>query len=542
MAYYDSDVVIVGGGLAGMVTALELLRQGVKVTLLDRDVPEHFGGLARLSFGGIFLVDTPSQRLLGAKDSPEQALKDWHAFAEFGPEDIWPRRWAESYVYGCRKEVYEWLRGEGIRFLAVVHWVERGLFRPGNAFPRFHMVWGTGHELVRVLRQKLQPYEASGQFRVHFRHHVQTLLTGEGRVLGVRGIEEESKETFEAMGKAIVVATGGVCGDIERVRREWYRPWGTPPEVLLNGSHPYANGELHDAVRQIGGSVTHLDKMWLYAAGVHHPRPHFPGHGLSLVPPKSALWVNYRGERIGDPPLVSGFDTRYLVERICQQEKKYSWQILNWKIARKELAVSGAEYNPAVRDKQFFRFLRLLLFGNPDLVRELIATCPDFVVAQSVEELADAMNALTGTSDVDVQVLAESIRAYDDNIRRGRRYHNDDQLRRIAHLRRYRGDRLRTCAFQPIDDPGARPLIAIREFILTRKSLGGIQTDLACRVLTPPDTDGRQRAIPGLFAVGEAAGFGGGGIHGLRALEGTFLGSCIFTGRKAAHAIIGQSL
>ncbi len=539
MAYYDADVVIVGGGLAGMVTALELLRQGGHVVLLERDRPEHFGGLARLSFGGIFLVDTPNQRLLGARDTPEQALKDWLSFAEFGPEDTWPRQWAEAYVYGCRPDVYEWLRGEGIRFLAVVHWVERGLFRPGNSFPRFHMVWGTGYELVRVLKEKLRPYQHSGQLEVYFHHHVQEILTGEGRVLGVRGLDETREEGFEAMGRAVVVATGGICGDIERVKREWYKPWGEPPAIILNGSHPFANGELHDAVREVGGMVTHLDKMWLYAAGVHHPRPHFPGHGLSLVPPKSALWVNYRGERIGDPPLVSGFDTRYLVERICQQEKKYSWQILNWKIARKELAISGSEYNPAVKNKQFLRFLRILLRGNPELVQEMVATCPDFVVAQSVEELADAMNARAGTSDVDVQVLAESIRDYDRTIRRGRRYHNDDQLRRIAHLRQYRGDRLRTCAFQPIEDPSAYPLLAIRAFILTRKSLGGIQTDLACRVLTQPDAQGRQQVIPGLYAVGEAAGFGGGGIHGLRALEGTFLGSCIFTGRKAAQAITG---
>jgi len=129
-------------------------------------------------------------------------------------------------------------------------------------------------------------------------------------------------------------------------------------------------------------------------------------------------------------------------------------------------------------------------------------------------------------------VLAEEIRRYDEAARRPRRDHDDDQLRRIAHLRRYRGDRLRTCKFASIDDPRAHPLIAIREQIITRKSLGGIQTDLQSRVL---DTSGKP--IAGLFAVGEAAGFGGGGVHGKRSLEGTFLGGCVLTARAAAAAI-----
>jgi len=293
-----------------------------------------------------------------------------------------------------------------------------------------------------------------------------------------------------------------------------------------------------DAAEAIGANVTHMDKQWLYAAGVHHPDPEGkPYNALSLVPPKSALWVNYRGERIGPMPLVTGYDTRFLVEQICQQKKKYSWQILNWPIAKKELAISGSEFNEAIRDQKPIGFLKRLLMGSEDMVHRLIDTCPDVVAADSLGPLIDKMNALTGTDDVDVLALRDAIERYDRQIERGPTFHNDEQLRRIAHLRKYRGDRVRTCKFQKILDPKAKPLIAIREFILSRKTLGGIQTDLDGRVLMPSGPDGEQDSIPGLFAIGEAAGFGGGGVHGLRSLEGTFLGTCILGGRLTAQAI-----
>ncbi|MGH9830287.1 MAG: FAD-binding protein, partial [Blastocatellia bacterium] len=345
------------------------------------------------------------------------------------------------------------------------------------------------------------------------------------------GVNEETGEEFTATGDAVVVASGGLAGDLERVRRHWYKPWGEPPGDLLNGSHPYADGKLLDAVESAGGRITNLEKMWNYAAGVHHWKPQHEAHGLSLVPPKSALWVNYEGRRLGPPAMVTSFDTRYLVETICRQKKKYSWQILNWKIAKKELAVSGSEFNHAIRENKRIKFLATLLFGNPSLVKEFVDNCEDFVTANSIAELAGKMNAVTGTSDIDANLLGGEIRSYDDNIDRGPSLHNDDQLRRIAHARQYRGDRVRTCKFAKINHPGSMPLIAIREFILTRKSLGGIQTDLESRVL---GLDGNP--MPGLYAVGEAAGFGGGGVHGLRSLEGTFLGGCVFSGRLAGQA------
>jgi predicted oxidoreductase len=425
-----------------------------------------------------------------------------------------------------------WLVERSVRFFPIVHWVERGMAdTPGNSLPRFHMVWGTGEGLVRTLRGHLESHPRRSRLQLCFGHRVEGLVRSAGRVAGAAGVRSDGA-AFSAEGSAVIVAAGGIAGDLGLVRRHWNKRWGEPPDYLLNGSHPAADGKMHAAVEALGGRVTHLENLWSYAAGVHHWQPAHPLHGLSLVPPKSALWVNWQGRRLGPPSLVTSFDTLYLVESICKQAKKYSWQILNWRIAKKELAVSGAQFNHAVRNRKPIQFLRHLLLGNPRLVRDFIEHCPDFVTADSVPELVGKMNALTGAEDVDAGVLSEEIRAYDAAIARGPRYYNDDQLLRIAQARRYRGDRVRTCKFAPIDDAAARPLIAIREFILTRKSLGGIQTDLESRVL-----DGAGQPLPGLYAAGEAAGFGGGGVHGRRSLEGTFLGGCILTGRVAAQSI-----
>ena len=328
----------------------------------------------------------------------------------------------------------------------------------------------------------------------------------------------------------MVIAAGGANGSIERVKANWHRDWGTPPATILNGSHRYADGRLHDAASALGARVTHMDRMWNYAAGVHHFAPRKPGHGLSLVPPRSALWLDARGERI-EPPLVTGFDTRDLVTQVATRPGGYSWQLLNRRIALKELAVSGAEFNPSIRERRWLAFLRDLLLGNRWLVDTLTENCVDFVQADSIEALADKMNALAGSAAIDAARLRATVEGYDAAVARGAPW-QDEQLRRIDAMRAYRGDRIRTARSQRILDPGGLPLLAIREFVISRKSLGGLQTDLACRVL-----DAQGAPIGGLYAIGEAAGFGGGGVHGLRALEGTFLGGCVLTGRAAAAAI-----
>jgi predicted oxidoreductase len=532
MQQYRSEVLIVGGGIAGIAAALDLLDRGKSVVLLDRDEAGAFGGLARESFGGMFFVDSPEQRRQGMRDSTELALRDWCSFAEFGPDDHWPKAWAEAYVHRCTPDVYHWVRKYGVKFMPVINWVERGEFMPGNSLPRFHIVWGTGKVLADQLIAALRSHPNVDRLTLCFGQRVEQLLLENGRVCGVHGFEEKSGDPFEANAEHIVVATGGINGSLDQVRQHWHADWNKPPEVILNGSHRFADGMLHDAVTQAGGRLTHLDKMWNYAAGVHHPRPRKPQHGLSLVPPRSALWLNWRGERMGPQPLVSGFDTRRLVSDICAQERAYSWQILNQRIALKELAISGAEFNPSIRDRKLFFFLRDILFGNRWLINDMVRNCEDFVVANSLPELVEKMNALQGDASVQVQAVTDAVEHYDATIARGRSLMNDEQLRRIAEMRLYRGDKVRLCKFQRIQDQKALPLIAIREFIISRKSLGGIQTDLHSRVLNLSG-----QAIPGLYAVGEAAGFGGGGVHGLRALEGTFLGGCILSARVAANAI-----
>jgi predicted oxidoreductase len=302
---------------------------------------------------------------------------------------------------------------------------------------------------------------------------------------------------------------------------------------MLNGSHPFADGRVHDMVAGLGGQVTHLDKMWNYAAGIPHPKPHFEGHGLSLIPCKSALWLNHSGRRIGPDPLVTGFDTHYLCKRVSEQQKPYTWQLLNWRIAAKEFAISGSEHNPSIRDKKLLRFLKEILLGNQDLVKQMAKESDHFLVADTLPALVTKMNQLNGDQSVDLQTVTEEVESFDRIVQRGQSLWNDDQLRRIMHARQWRSDKLRTCHPKPLLDPKAGPLIAMKLRLITRKSLGGIQTDLGSRVLDPNGIP-----INGLYAVGEAAGFGGGGASGKRSLEGTFLSGAILTARAAAQAII----
>lgn len=361
-------------------------------------------------------------------------------------------------------------------------------------------------------------------------------MTG-GRAIGVLGRKMDDGRQVAVTADHVVIASGGVCGgDLSCVRANWHKPWGDPPRELLNGAHKFGDGMLHGKVSELGGAVTHLDLHWHYAAGVHHPAKRRPFDGLSLVPPRSALWLNARGERIMHPgPMPVYGDTRHLVASVLAQPGQYSWQVMNWKIAIKELAVSGCDYMTAFRYKQKLGLAASLVFGNKDLVNRLMRDCPDdIVVADQLDELMDRMDrqSLYGLK-IDRARMDATVRAWDEMIARGPAYANDDQLRRIANARAYRGDRVRTCKFQRLLDRKARPLIAIREFILSRKSLGGIQTDLACHVLRAGDGE----PIPGLYAVGEAAGFGGGGMHGKASLEGTFLGGCVLSGRLAGRSI-----
>lgn len=537
------DVAIIGGGLAGISAALELLDHGLKITIIDRDSEQNFGGLAVDSLGGMLLVDTPIQRLNRVHDSPETALRDWHAFAQFSDNDTWPKKWAELYVNRSVDDIYNWLKPKGIRFFPIPHWVERGESGEGNSLPRYHIIWGTGQHLMRTLINELRQHPKAANLTCLFNHKVDSLILQNLAVTGVRGSQEITGQPFEILAPIVLVASGGINGDINRVKQEWDKSWGHPPEHILNGAHRFADGTVHDAVRIINGRVTNLHQMWNYAAGIHHPEPRTPGEGLSLIPPKSALWLDATGKRFGPVPLVTGFDTHLLCKRIARDPYGYSWQVMNWKIALKEIAVSGAQSNPAFRDRKISQLAREILLGNHRLLEYLVNTCEDVVVGDNLAELVEKMNHLNansqtvGSGTVELANVRQSIEQYDRQIDLGTELRTDEQLKRIEQVRRWRGDRARTCNLQKILDKKSLPLVAFREFIVSRKSMGGIQTDLHSRVLSS-----KGEPIPGLYAAGEAAGFGGGGISGLKSLEGTFISNCILNARMAVRSITGQPL
>jgi predicted oxidoreductase len=524
-----ADVVVIGAGIAGLVTTLELLEHGRDVVLVDRCRPEEVGGLAREAFGGMFMADTSEQRRSGIPDSVELALEDWMRMADFDEGDEWPRRWAEQYVARARDDVGGWLKSHGVRFFPVVNWAERGVHGDGNSVPRFHLTWGCGKALVDEVWGSIQAHPRRSALDVRFETKVGRLLDGPGVLF-----DDES----ELEANAVVIAAGGVGGNLDLVRKHWPDDLGSPPKDILMGSHYYADGAMHEEVARIGGNVTHLSRMWNYADAVRHPRPQRPLHGLKLIPPRSGLVVDPTGRRYGPDALIPTFDARYALERMCEDERKYYWMICNEKIARRELDVSGSQHNPSIREKRLVRFVLSILLGKPTLVKHFVDNCPDFVTASTLPELASKMAEVTGDGALDAARMEAEVNRYDATLARGKSLWNDDQIRRIAQLRNWRGDRLRTARFQQIaGDPSAGRLIAIRMTVMARKSLGGIQTDLGCRVLRP---DGEP--IEGLYAVGEAAGFGGGGVHGKKSLEGTFLGGCVFTGRLAAAAIAGVEI
>ncbi|HEY2161386.1 MAG TPA: FAD-binding dehydrogenase [Solirubrobacteraceae bacterium] len=528
------DVVVIGAGLAGLVTTLELLETGHTVALLDRCHPYEIGGLAREAFGGMFMVDTPEQRRSRINDSVELALGDWMRVADFEPEDEWPRRWAEEYIARARDEVGGWLKSHGVSFFPVVNWAERGVYGDGNSVPRFHLTWGCGQALIDQVWGAIQQHPGRPRLDLRFRARVVGLVTRGGVVTGCRVVSEDDPdgEAERIRSGQVVVAAGGIGGNLDIVRKEWPAELGKPPKEILMGSHYYADGAMHKEVTRVGGNVTHISRMWNYADAVRHPKPRRPLHGLKLIPPRSGLVLDPTGKRYGPIPLMPTLDAYYALERMLEDERGYYWMICNQKIARRELDVSGSEHNPLIREKHLIRFLLSVLLGKPTLVRYFVDHCPDFVTAETLPELAQKMAAVTEDGALDPEQVQHEVDSYDATIARGKGLFNDDQLRRIESIRNWRGDRLRTCAFQRIVDPKAGPLIAIRMTVLARKSLGGIQTDLESRVL---GSDGEP--IPGLYAAGEAAGFGGGGMHGKRSLEGTFLGGCVFSGRIAARAI-----
>lgn len=546
----SADLLIIGAGIAGLTTALEYLRKPEHankiVRILDSQPATEIGGLARYAFGGMALIGTPEQQRMKIKDSSDIAMQDWLSFAEFGDieqggEDYWPYQWAKFYCENVTEKVYQFVRELDLKFLPAVNWVERGQYQRGNSVPRYHMLWGTSLRLVTQVVNALREYEGKQLF-YHFNHRVTDLLSGAEGVNGCEGFicrnseietlhctkaDSSIHDMFSVTAPVTVIAAGGFAGNNEKVRQY---SWQVPKQ-FLNGTHPASDGHLHDCSEQLGATLHRMGDMWNYAAGIEHPQATFPTHGLSLVPCKSALWLNAKGERIGPEPLVTGFDTHWLCQRMAEQPEGYGWHLLNWHIAKHEFAISGAQHNPAIRDRNFFKFLKNTLFGNTELLEQMRDESRDFIVADSIEELASAMNSLTQNEAINAQQLAALATEWDRQIEQGELFWNDDQIRRIQQARKWRPDKLRTCSPEPLLKQTNGPLIAIRVQYITRKNLGGIQTNLNSQVLAG------DKPIAGLYAVGEASGFGGGGANGKRSLEGTFLSGCILTARQAAEHI-----
>ena len=548
----DADVIVVGAGLAGLVATAELAGAGRRVVLVDQEPLQDLGGQAFWSFGGLFLVDSPEQRRMGIRDSRDLAWQDWQGTAGFDRprEDRWPQRWARAYVDFAAGEKRAWLHSLGVRFFPVVGWAERGgglATGPGNSVPRFHIVWGTGPGVVAPFARQVRAAVDAGLVRLAPRHRVTRLTTTAGNVDGVAGrllaadrsargvaTTREVVGDFVLRSQAVVVASGGIGGNHELVRRWWPPTLGSPPRHMLTGVPAYVDGSMLEVADAAGASLVNRDRMWHYTEGVQNYAPVWPGHGIRILPGPSSLWLDATGRRL-PPPLFPGFDTLATLRHLRTGGHDHSWFVLTERIIEKEFALSGSEQNPDLTGRDLRLLLERLRPGPPGPVAEFMLRGPDFVVADSLPDVVAGMNRLAPEAPLDPDVVAEAVHARDRELTN--EFTKDAQVVALRQARAYRGDRLvRVAAPHRLLDPAAGPLVAVKLRILTRKTLGGIETDLDARVLRPDGT-----VLPGLFAAGEAAGFGGGGMHGYRSLEGTFLGGCLFSGRQAGRGAIAAT-
>lgn len=543
---YDADVIVIGAGLAGLAATAELADAGRKVILLDQEPEQSLGGQAHWSFGGLFLVDSPEQRRLRIRDSRELAWQDWLGTAGFDrEEDHWPRRWAEAYVDFAAGEKRSWLHAQGLRLFPLVGWAERGGYEAtghGNSVPRFHITWGTGPGVVAPFERRVRAGAARGLVDLRFRHRVTGLARSAGTVDTVTGdILEPSRAergtassrevtgAFELRAQAVIVTSGGIGGNHDLVRANWPERLGSPPERMISGVPAHVDGKMLGIAEAAGGRIINRDRMWHYTEGIENWNPIWPRHGIRILPGPSSLWFDARGRRL-PVPLFPGFDTLGTLEHIMRTGHDHTWFVLTRKIIEKEFALSGSEQNPDLTGKSVRDVLGRVRDGVPGPVQAFMDHGADFIVERSLTALVRRMNELTGEPLIDEAGLRREIVARDREI--ANPYTKDLQVTALRGTRRYLGDRLiRTAAPHRILDPKAGPLIAVRLHILTRKTLGGLETDLSSRVLA----EGGE-PLPGVYAAGEAAGFGGGGVHGYRSLEGTFLGGCLFSGRTAGRA------
>ncbi len=540
-----ADAIVVGGGLAGLVAAAELVDKGKRVILVDQENEANLGGQAFWSFGGLFFVDSPEQRRLGIKDSYDLALQDWMGTAGFDrEEDLWPRRWAQAYVEFAAGEKRSWLRQRGLKIFPLVGWAERGGYGPdghGNSVPRFHITWGTGPALVDMFAATVRDGADRGLVDFAFRHRVDEILVSDGVATGVRGSVLEPSDVargvpssrlavgeFEFTAGAVVVTSGGIGANWDLVKKNWPARLGTPPQHMLTGVPAHVDGRMLEISRRAGASLINSDRMWHYTEGITNYDSVWPNHGIRILPGPSSLWLDATGKQL-PAPLFPGFDTLGTLEHIVRTGYDYSWFLLDQKIIEKEFGLSGQEQNPDLTGRSVRKLLERIRPGAPGPVEAFKRRGEDFVVADSVRELVAGMNKI-GSVDLDADAVEATLIARDREMVNG--FSKDLSVSVIHAARKYKGDRVaRIASPHRLLDPASGPLIAVKLHLLTRKTLGGLETDLDSRVLR---TDGTP--FDGLFAAGEVAGFGGGGVHGYRSLEGTFLGGCIFSGRAAGRA------
>lgn len=543
---YDADVIVIGAGLAGLAATAELVDAGRTVILLDQEPEQSLGGQAFWSFGGLFFVDSPEQRRMRIKDSHALALQDWMGTAAFDrSEDHWPRQWAEAYVDFAAGEKRSWLHKQGVRFFPVVGWAERGGYGAighGNSVPRFHITWGTGPGLVEPFERRVRAGVDRGLVQLRFRHRVTGLSRSAGAVDTVTGeiLEPSDAErgrpssrtvtgAFELRAQAVIVTSGGIGGNHDLVRANWPKRLGSPPERMVSGVPAHVDGKMLGIAAEAGAHLINGDRMWHYTEGIQNWNPIWENHGIRILPGPSSLWLDARGRRL-PVPLFPGFDTLGTLEHIMRTGYDHTWFVLDQKIIGKEFALSGSEQNPDLTGRSVRDVLARARTEVPGPVKAFMDHGVDFVVEKDLGALVRGMNALTKEPLIDEAELRREIVARDREI--ANPFTKDLQVMAIRGARKYLGDKLiRTATPHRILDPKAGPLIAVRLNILTRKSLGGLETDLSSRVLTEAG-----EPLEGVYAAGEAAGFGGGGVHGYRALEGTFLGGCLFSGRTAGRA------
>ena len=544
----DADVIVVGAGLAGLVATAELADAGKRVLLLEQEPASSLGGQAHWSFGGLFLIDSPEQRRLRVRDSLELARQDWFGTAGFDrEEDHWPRQWAEAYLQFAAGEKRAWLRAQGVRFFPVVGWAERGGYTAtghGNSVPRFHITWGTGPGVLAPFARRVADAAARGLVDVRYRHRVDGLVVTDGVVTGVRGAVLEPSDTergtassrvevgeFELSAQAVVVTSGGIGGNHDLVRKNWPARLGPVPQRLLSGVPAHVDGRMLAITEEAGGRVINPDRMRHYTEGIANWDPIWARHGFRILPGPSSLWLDATGSRL-PVPLFPGFDTLGTLAHIGTTGHEHTWFLLTQKIVEKEFTLSGSEQNPDLTNKDLKLLLTRVRSGAAAPVQAFLDKGEDFVVAPTLPELVAGMNRITGdTPHLDLATVEREVVARDREIANG--FTKDLQITAIRQARKFLGDKLIRVA-QPhrLLDPDAGPLIAVRLNLLTRKTLGGLETDLSGRVLRAGG-----EPVPGLYAAGEVAGFGGGGMHGYRSLEGTFLGGCLFSGRVAGRAV-----